>query len=411
MVTSKQELSGSQAGVALVQELPPPGAHCRVPTHPSSPQPPVCTPDHDLFSRLVNYVSCLGLDCQTGARFESPLGQEEIKAVAQGLYPNEHEVRFIKGAVEARDPIESTEVQTRRERLHQEFQNTVFSGKTGGSPPVRGPFGEAVIKLKPGAVPIKHRPFNIVGERKTAWVKLTDEILNTGKIEPGVGPWNSASFPVPKKKPGEYRLVEDFRDVNNATEDDGHPLPRIDAILQRQGSYKIWSTLDLKDGYHQMPLKEEHRYITCMSTPRGTMQWRVLVMGLKNGNAMFQRMMEWVLQNHETADPYVDDIIIGYTGDTEEELLENHERDVRAVLTTLAEQKLVADWEKVKLFMKEVEFCGHVLRQGRRGPAPGKLLSIQGWELPKTVTQLRGFLGLTNYYSCYVPNYAELAAP
>ena len=141
------------------------------------------------------------------------------------------------------------------------------------------------------------------------------------------------------------------------------------------------------------------------------MQWRVLVMGLKNGNAMFQRMMEWVLQKHETADPYVDDIIIGSTGDTEEELLENHEKDVRAVLTTLADQKLVADWEKAKLFMKEVEFCGHVLRQGRRGPAPGKLLSIQGWELPKTVTQLRGFLGLTNYYSCYVPNYAELAAP
>ena len=99
-------------------------------------------------------------------------------------------------------------------------------------------------------MPIKHRPFNIVGERKTAWVRLTDEILNTGKIEPGVGPWNSASFPVPKKKPGEYRLVEDFRDENNATEDDGHPLTRIDAILQRQGSYKIWSTLDLKDGYH-----------------------------------------------------------------------------------------------------------------------------------------------------------------
>ena len=60
-----------------------------------------------------------------------------------------------------------------------------------------------------------------------------------------------------------------------------------------------------------MPLKPEHRPLTCMSTPRGTMQWRVLVMGLKNGNAMFQRMMEWVLREHECADPYVDDIIIG----------------------------------------------------------------------------------------------------
>ena len=140
--------------------------------------------------------------------------------------------------------------------------------------------------------------------------------------------------------------MEDFRDVNDATEDDAHPLPRIVAILQRQGAFKIWSTLDLKDGYHQMPLKEEHRYITCMSTPRGTMQWRVLVMGLKNGNAMFQRMMEWVLRDHPNADPYVDDIIIGSTASTEEELLEVHEKDIRGVLETLRRELLVADPKK-----------------------------------------------------------------
>ena len=110
--------------------------------------------------------------------------------------------------------------------------------------------------------------------------------------------------------------MEDFRDLNAATVDDAHPLPRIEDILQRQGSCKIWSVLDLKSGYHQMPLKPEHRHLTCMSTPRGTLQWKVLVMGLKNGNAMFQRMMEWVLREHENADPYVDDIIVGYTGDT-----------------------------------------------------------------------------------------------
>ena len=368
-------------------------------------------PDHDKYQRLVNYVKCLRFDCPTHARVNPILDDETIETIAHRLYNQEKDIRFIKGAVDARDPMDTKDVDQRRERLHQEFKDTVFSGKVTGSPPIRGPFGEAFIKLKPGATPIKHRPFNITGERRTAWIRLTDEILKDGKIEPGMGPWNSASFPVPKKKPGEYRLVEDFRDVNSATEDDAHPLPRIDMILQKQGTYKIWSTLDMKDGYHQMPMRKEDRYITCMSTPRGTMQWRVLVMGLKNGNAMFQRMMEWVLEKHTNADPYVDDVIIGSTGNTEEELLDNHERDVREVLQTLAEQSLYADWDKAKLFMREVEFCGHVLREGKRGPAPGKLLSIQGWELPKTVTQLRGFLGLTNYYSCYVPNYADLAAP
>ena len=205
--------------------------------------------------------------------------------------------------------------------------------------------------------------------------------------------------------------MEDFRRVNDATVDDAHPLPRIEDILQKQGSYKIWSVLDLKDGYHQMPLKREHRHYTCMSTPKGTYQWKVLVMGLKNGNAMFQRMMEWVLADLDNADPYVDDIIVGSTGDTEEELMLNHERDLRALLEILKREELIVDPRKANLFMREVEFCGHILREGRRSPAPGKLLSIQKWELPGTITALRGFLGLTNYYSCYVQNYSELAAP
>ena len=367
--------------------------------------------DPEKFSRLYNFVNCLNLDIPEGPRFSSTLDREDLESVTEGLFPHTGDIDFIRGAVEAREPLESAEVEVRRKRIYEAYKDTVFTGKTGGSPPIRGPFGEAVIKLKPDAKPISHRPFQIVGERKDAWVRLTDEILTAGKIEPGVGPWNSASFPVPKKKPGEYRLVEDFRDVNNATEDDGHPLPRIDMVLQRQGKYQIWSTLDLKDGYHQMPLKPEHRYITCMSTPRGTMQWRVLVMGLKNGNAMFQRMMEWVLRDHPNADAYVDDVIIGSFSDNPDNLLDIHEADVIAVLDTLARESLVVDFHKVHLFVQEVEFCGHVLKQGRRGPAPGKLLSIQGWELPKTVTQLRGFLGLTNYYSCYVPNYAELATP
>ena len=59
--------------------------------------------------------------------------------------------------------------------------------------------------------------------------------------------------------------------------------------------------------------------------------------------------------------------------------------------------------------MKSVEFCGHVLDDGKRYPAPGKLLALQKWELPQVVTQLRGFLGLANYFSEYVPNFANTA--
>ena len=194
------------------------------------------------------------------------------------------------------EPMVGQKVEDKRQKLLQEFAASVFVGKTGGNPPKRGPYGEAEIILRPGVKAVKQRPFQMTGEKRAAWISLTDQLIADGKIEPVQGPWCSSSFPVPKKKPGQWRLVVDFRALNDATEVDSHPLPRIADILQRQGKYRMWSVLDMKDGYHQVPLKEEHRDLTCMSTPRGTMRWKVLVMGLKNGSAIFQRVLEEVLR-------------------------------------------------------------------------------------------------------------------
>ena len=167
----------------------------------------------------------------------------------------------------------------------------------------------------------------------------------------------------------------------------------------------------MKDGYHQVPLKENSRDYTCMSTPFGQFRWKVLVMCLKNGNAIFQRVMDWVLQDFDYANGYVDDVIIGSTGDTPAEVLANHDKDLRKVLDTLQLHQMRVNMKKPQLFMRSVQFCGHVLVEGKRFPAPDKLKAIKDWELPKTVTALRGFLGLANYYSSYVPHYAEYAAP
>lgn len=148
-----------------------------------------------------------------------------------------------------------------------------------------------------------------------------------------------------------------------------------------------------------------------MSTPKGTQQWTVQVMGLKNAGTQFQRMMEWVLRPTPDSDPYMDDFITGSKGQIIEEALSANYEAVRKVLLQFREQQVVCNFLKSCFFQMEVVFVGHILRAGRRSPAPGKLLPIRNWELPKTVTELRGFLGLTNYYSEYVHHYAEVAAP
>jgi len=171
--------------------------------------------------------------------------------------------------------------------------------------------------------------------------------------------------------------VVDFRRLNDATIEDSHPLPRIGDILQRQGQYKIWSVLDMKDGFHQIPVKNEHKPLTAMSTPLGVYVWKVMPMGLKNAPAIFQKIMEWVLKDIDFADPYIDDVIIGSTGATMEEAIENHGKDLERVLKRLVEVDIVVSTKKMQLFMKEVEFCGHILSEGKRRPAPGKLMALQ----------------------------------
>jgi hypothetical protein len=144
-------------------------------------------------------------------------------------------ISLTKGVVEARDPHDSPEVDAIRQKLLEDYAGSVFQDRTGGNPPIRGPHGEAEILVKIGAIPVKQWMFQIQGERRAAWAKLTDEIIRDDKIEPGISPWSSSSFPVPKNKTNDYREVEDFRRVNDATIDDSHPLPRIEDILQKQG--------------------------------------------------------------------------------------------------------------------------------------------------------------------------------
>ena len=273
-------------------------------------------------------------------------------------------------------------------------------------PPVRGPFGEAEIWLKPDAIPIAVPPYRMNGERRDALDRLVGEAMATHKMEPGKGPWNTPVFPVPKKKPGEYRIVQDHRPQNACTVKDGHPLPRIHDVLHRQGKCLVWSVLDLVDGFHQMPLKKEHRHITCMSTPRGTMQWTVQVMGLKNAATQFQRMMEWVLKDIPEADAYIDDVIAGSEGATWEEAVRKDFEVVCRVLQRFAEVRIVCKAEKSHFFQREVEFCGHIGDPPLGNCCPFKVGSCLKQSLNCEVS-----LGLTNYFAEYVDHYAEVAAP
>ena len=163
-----------------------------------------------------------------------------------------------------------------------------------------------------------------------------------------------------------------------------------------------------------MLVHEDSRACTAMSTPLGPMQWKLVPMGAKDGNAVFQRMMDDLLGPvRDSADSFVDDIIIGSgTEDmSEDELIKAHEKDLKRVLNVLDRDQMVCKPKKASLFVKEVEFAGHVVGHGQRRPMPGKLAALNHWERPTTISALRSLMGFCNYCSNYVQMYAKTSGP
>ena len=292
---------------------------------------------------------------------------------------------------------------------------TVFRDSVFPDPPVRGEYGYASIPLKEGAVPTRAKPFFMHGERKEALEKITQNWIDMKFIEPATSEnseWLSQTFPVPKKSATfPWRGVVDMRGPNSQTRRCNYPLPKIEDILVKHGGNQIFSILDLKQAFHQQPLHPDSRPITCSFTPKGPYQWRVNVMGLMNASQQFQQMIDDVLTPvKDIATGYIDDILVGTSVKKGGNLLQAHTRDLHRVMDILQTQKMVVDPQKAKLFVDEVEFCGQILGHGNRRPAPGKLMAIEKWEVPTTITALRAFLGFTNYYNSYIKMYAQVAA-
>ena len=278
-----------------------------------------------------------------------------------------------------------------------------------GLPPTRDL--QLEIDLVPGAKPVMKRPYRLSESETRELEKQIVKALEEGWVQPSRSAWGTAIFVVGKKN-GEYRMCVDYRSLNALTEQDAYPLPRIDDILHRVAKGKVYSTLDLQSGYHQIWIRKQDVAKTAfrLARPiRGTAhyEWRVMPFGLKNAPPTFQRFMAQIFEGcTHCSDVYMDDIIV-YS-----ESMQQHERDLRLVLQTLRDAQLKVNINKCTFGAQEVEFLGHVLREGQIWMQPAKQEDIKNWEEPlKTARQVRQFLGLASYYRNYVKDFSKIAAP
>ena len=135
-------------------------------------------------------------------------------------------------------------------------------------------------------------------------------------------------------------------------------------------------------------------------------------MGVKNGNAAFQRAFDDALKDYrDFARPFVDNIIVTLGGATYDESLQNHGKHLRLMLQHLREKKLAVSADRGNIFVEQVQLAGDVVGYGVNKPIPAKFASLEKWDKPRTVSELKAFLGFANYYQEFVRLYAQLAAP
>ena len=188
---------------------------------------------------------------------------------------------------------------------------------------------------------------------------------------------------------------------------DAFPLPRIAESLDMLSGARYFSTFDLAQGYHQILVKEEDRGKTAFSVPWGHYQYRRCPMGLTNSPATFQRYMEKILGDlaYDVLLIYLDDLIL--FSDT----IEKHLAIIRVLLDRIRFYGLKLKPNKYFLLQEEVKYLGFVVSREGIGPDPDKINAVRTWQVPRTVKELRAFLGFCTFYRKFIKNFAHIASP
>ena len=319
--------------------------------------------------------------------------------------------------VDLEDAIVSEEIKQAFLRICEQFDD-IFSrnsgdiGKTtlvtmdiptGDNPP---------LVQKPYTLPLKHAD----------WVEQELETLeNAGVIIRSISPWASPIVIVPKKshpdEPPRRRMCVDYRALNALlppvqkaySKAKGVlslvPLPKIDQIYARLIGSTIYSTLDLRSGYHHIALSDESQPKTAFVTPMGKFHFTKVPFGLAQAPAYFQRLIDEVLVGLPFSFGYLDDILI-YSGDPE-----RHLDHIQVVFGRLRMAQLKLKASKCNFLKKHIQYLGHLVSSEGIKPLEEKLQAMKDMPAPTNPKEVRQFLGLTGYYRKFVPRYSDIAKP
>ncbi|KAN0022925.1 hypothetical protein ACTFIU_005666 [Dictyostelium citrinum] len=209
------------------------------------------------------------------------------------------------------------------------------------------------------------------------------------------------------KKNGKTRFCVNYKKLNSITVKDRYPLPLISDCWYYLRNAKVFSKLDLTQGYYQIMMNEADKEKTTFVSHIGSFQYTVMPFGLVNGPATFQRMVEELLGEklRKTAIVFIDDFIV-FSNKKEE-----HAKDLETIFNLFKERRVSVQIEKCEIEKEEIKFLGFkVSREGITYDG-SKFIDLQALPPPANQKELMKFLGTVNYFRSFIKDFTSYTQP
>jgi len=252
--------------------------------------------------------------------------------------------------------------------------------------------------------PVSAKYRRLDAEKLAAAKAEFQELESQGIVRRSDSSWASPLHMV-KKADGSWRPCGDFRRLNVQTLPDRYTCPNIGDLTARLAGCRVFSKLDLRKGYHQVPVRPADVKKTAIITPFGLFEFLRMPFGLRNAGQTFQRMMDNVLAGMECAFVYLDDVLVASKNHQE------HAAHLTEVLKRLQKHGLVLNAEKCQLGVPELDYLGHHVTATGVRPLADRISAIKKFPQPKTVGHLQTYLGMVNFYRRFLPAAARVLRP
>lgn len=254
----------------------------------------------------------------------------------------------------------------------------------------------------PRAMPPRSPPQGIRSKLKEELDRLVKEDIICRDDEPSE--WLSP--PVIVRKPnGKIRLCLDPQYLNSQLVRSQCSINTPTEIFSRLSGSTVFSCLDGKQGFHQIPLSRKASRLTCFITPFGKYRYLRCPMGICNAPEIFHSLMLEMVEGIEGVEVYIDDILVHAP------TKELHDEHLRQVLERCRAAGVTLNLEKSVFAQKQVTFLGHQLSAEGIRPEKGKVQAVLEMSVPEDKKAVERFLGFINYLGKFIPNLSELCHP